>query len=100
MITDVNLVNPTNISAESPKESNDDDNPKEWSKRTVCVVSDSLLNGMDERFLSRERMIKVRPFSGAMVKNIYDHLRTVLKQRLAYIILHIGTNDASKNTVY
>ena len=40
----------------------------------------------------------LRPFSGAMVSDTYDLLKPILKRNLGYIILQVGTNDASKNT--
>ena len=49
------------ISKELPKGSKDGDNPKEWSKGTVCVVCDLILNGMDEKLLFQKRIVKVRP---------------------------------------
>ena len=79
---------PEIISKESPKESKDGDNPKEWPKGTVCVVGDSILNGMDEKLFSWKRIAKGRPFSGAMVSDMYDLLKPALKRNPDYIILH------------
>ena len=33
-----------------------------------------------------------------MISDTYDLLKTILKRNLDYIILQVGTNDASKNT--
>ena len=62
------------------------------------VVGNSVLNGLDEKLLSRIRIIKVRPFSGAMISDMYNHLNLILRHNPDYIILHVGTNDASRNT--
>ena len=34
-----------------------------------------------------------------MISDTYDLLKTILKRNLDYIILQVGTNYASKNTV-
>ena len=97
IITDFNRE-PEIISKESPKESNNGDNPKEWPKGTVCVAGESVLNAMNENLLFWRKITKVRPFSGAMVRAMYDLLKPILKRNPDSIILHIGTNDASRNT--
>ena len=38
----------------SRKESKDGNNPTEWPKGTIAVVGDAILNGMDEKLLSRK----------------------------------------------
>lgn len=75
---------PEIISKESPKYSKAGDNPKEWSK--------------GQYVLWRKRIVKVRSFSEAMISDMYDLLKPNLKPNPDYIILHIGINDASKNT--
>ena len=89
---------PETISKESPKESEYGDNPKEWPKGTVCVAGDSILNRMDEKLLSRKRIVNVTPFSEAVISNMYDLLKPVLKRNPDYIILHNGANYATRNT--
>ena len=69
---------------ESPKDSKDGDNLKEWSKGTVCVLGDSILNGMDEKLRLRKRIVKVRPFSGTMISVMYDLLKPILKRNSDY----------------
>ena len=34
-----------------------------------------------------------------MISDMYNFLKPILKRNLDYIILQVGTNDASKNTV-
>ena len=45
---------PEIISNKSRKESKDGNNPTEWPQGTVSVVGDAILNGMDEKLLSRK----------------------------------------------
>ena len=65
---------------------------------TVCIVSDSILNGLDEKLLSWKRIVKFRPFSGAKISHMYDLLKPILNCNPNYIILHVGGNDASRST--
>ena len=71
IITDVKRA-PEIILKESPnsKDSKDGDTPKEWSKETVCVASDSILNGLHEKLLLQKTIVKVRPFSGLMISDM------------------------------
>ena len=83
--TNVNLY-PEIISKESSKESKDSDNSKEQPKGAVCVVRDSILNGVDEKLLLRKRVAKVWLFSGAMINDMHDLLKSILKQNTYYIM--------------
>ena len=42
--------------------------------------------------------MKVRRFPGATITDMYDHLKPILKRHPEFLILHLGTNDASKYT--
>ena len=54
--------------------------------------------GIDENRLSTgKHKVKVRYFTGARTDDIYDYM-PLLRKLPDYIILHIGTNDAVKNT--
>lgn len=55
----------SDYSKESPKNSKNGDNPKEWPKGTV---------------LSGKRIAKVRPFSGAKISDMYHLLKLILKR--------------------
>ena len=43
-------------------------------KKYVLVVGDSLLNGIEESKLSKDRHIRVQPISGAKIKDISNNL--------------------------
>ena len=53
-------------------------------KRTVCAVA--------------KKDCQSRSFSETMISDMYDLLKPNLKPNPDYITLHIGINDASKNT--
>ena len=58
------------------------------------MVGDSMIAGLRERKLSRNRKVKVRIFPGAKMTNFYYYLVPLLKKKPDNIILHFGTNDA------
>ena len=42
--------------------------------------------------------VKVRPFPGAYVDDMYDYLSPLLRKKPSYIVLHIGCNDSPHKT--
>ena len=46
--------------------------------------------------MSATGRVKVRAHPGANVGDIYDHIKPHLRKRPTSVILHVGTNDASK----
>ena len=52
---------------------------------------------MKSYFCGKE-LSRLGPFSVAVISNMYDLLKPILKRNPDYTILHIGTNDASGNT--
>ena len=66
-----------------------------WSKDTVLIVGDSILQGVDEHRISRRgRKVKVRSFLGASVDDMFDHMKPLMRKCPRKIILHIGTNNS------
>ena len=64
-----------------------------WPKKTLLIASDSIMNDIDEKRLSRNWNVKVRCFSGATVDHMKDYLKPLLKKEPDNIILHVGTNN-------
>ena len=80
------------------KSLNIDENKKEnnthcWLKGTWLVAGDSLVEGIDERRMSRKRVIKVRKFPGATISDMYHYLMPLLEKKSGHVILHVSTND-------
>ena len=71
---------------------------KKIIKKSILVLGDSMLNGIEESKLSKSRYIRVQPVSGATIKVIDDCLDDVLNDELETIILLAGTNDATKRS--
>ena len=65
-----------------------------WPNGTICIAGDSIVSGLQPDLLSQKRKIKVKSFSGANVRDMYDNIKPILRLKLEYIILHVGTNDA------
>ena len=70
-----------------------------WSKNTTLIVGDSMIAGVNETMISRKgRVVKVRPFSGPTIEDMYDYLKPILKKCPDNIILHVGTNNAARES--
>ena len=68
-----------------------------WPERTLCIMGDSTINGLDERRLERDGFkVKVRCFPGASISDMHDYYRPIIKKNPSYIILHVGTNDINE----
>ena len=71
---------------------------KKIKKKFVLVVGNSLLNGIAESKLSKDRHIRVQPISGAKIKDISNNLDELIHNDLKTIIMHVGTNNAVEDT--
>ena len=71
---------------------------KKIKKKSVLVVGDSLLNGIEESKLSNDRHIRVKPISGAKIKDISNNLDELTHNDLEIIILPVGTNNKVEDT--
>ena len=66
-----------------------------WPKNTLLIISDSIMNQLDEKRLSNRGLdVKVRAFSGSTVNDMHDYVKPLLKKEPDYILIHIGSNDA------
>ena len=71
---------------------------KKTKKKSVLVVRDSLLNGIEERKLSKDTHIRVQPISGAKIKDISNNLDELIHNDLKTVILHVGINNTVEDT--
>ena len=71
---------------------NNEDCP--WPKGTICIAGDSIVKGLQPGLLSRKRKVKVKSFSGAIVRDMRGNIRPISRHKPKYIVLHFGTNDA------
>ena len=57
-----------------------------------------MVNGIDEKRLQKHGNVKVFYFSGARINDMNHHLMPIIAKQPDYLILHVGTNDATTNT--
>ena len=64
-----------------------------WPKGTICMAGDSIVKGLQPGLLSQKRKVKLKSFSGAIVRDMGDNIRPISRHKPEYIVLHFGTND-------
>ena len=67
---------------------------KKIKKKTVLIIGDSMLNGIEESKLSKTRHIRVQPIPGATVEDIQENIIELLNEDLQTVIIHAGTNNS------
>ena len=63
----------------------------------ITVVGDSILNGIEEKGLSKRHRVRVRPHPGANSEDLTDHIKPIIRRKPDALIIHIGTNDLTSN---
>ena len=62
-----------------------------WSKNTTLIDVDSIASGIEENRISGHwRKVKVKSFPGAIIEDIYDYIKPLLKKYPKNIILLLG----------
>ena len=70
-----------------------------WPKGCVSIVDDSIMSGRREELLKTDKHnVKVRFFRGGTIEDMEDNIKPILKREPDYIILHVGTNNATNLT--
>ena len=70
--------------------------PHTWRKRTVLIMSDSMLHGNEERRMSQIGLVKVKYFPSSTVANLNNlYMQPLLSKKPSHVIMHVGTNDAT-----
>ena len=69
---------------------------EQFKKRNIIIVGDSLLNGINEKGLSKNHSVKVNNILGGTSDVILDKLDDFLKNKPDGLIVHAGTNDITK----
>lgn len=67
-------------------------------RKVVYIASDSMLNRLDEKRLSKMYDVRIACHGGCTIKCLYTHLTPMFQLKPDYIILNIGTNDCSSKT--
>ena len=74
--------------------------PANQQRKTIIVVGDSILNGINENGLSKnakKHNVKVRAHPGATSRDLIDHIKPVARRKPSLIVVHVGTNDITNN---
>ena len=68
-------------------------------RKTFYILSDSMMNGMDENRLSNKIIeVKVECHGGCMIEHMFTHVDTMVKYKPDYVLLHVGTNNCTNST--
>ena len=92
---DQNKKNEVDVHTESPEMSV---KTKKIKKKTVLIIGDSMVNGIEESKLSKSRHIRVQPLSGAKIEDLQANINELLHKDLEKIVLHAGTNNSTNDT--
>ena len=68
-------------------------NKHTWKNGTCVIVGDSTILGLKEKRMGDR--FKVRDFSGAQIQDMYHYLHPLLEKKPTFMILMVGTNDAT-----
>ena len=68
------------------------------NRKLLYILSDSMLNQMDQAKLSKQLDVRIGCHGECTVKCLYTHLTPVFTAKPEYIMLHIGTNDCTNKT--
>ena len=74
------------------------ENYRKIKKKTVLIVGDSMLNGIEESKLSKTRHIRLHPIPGGKTDDIKENSNDLLHEELQKVIIHAGTNNAMTDT--
>ena len=61
------------------------------------MTGDSMLNGVNEKGLSKSHNVKVKNYPGAASEEILDKIKDLLKFKPACLLVHVGTKDLTNN---
>ena len=90
-----NVTSPNNLTKLGFPDITDVDDETVWKKGTTLITGDSILSGLRESKMSKRRLIKVRYFPGARIRDMFFYLVPLLHKKPGNRILHIGTNDST-----
>ena len=76
---------------------NKNSNDEKQEKKKIVVTGDSILNGVNEKGLSKSHNVKVKNYPGATSEDILDKIDDLLKVKPDCLLVHVGTNDLTNN---
>ena len=70
----INVTSPNNLTKPDFPDITDVDDEIVWKKGTVLITGNSILSGLRESKMSKWRLIKVRSFPGARIRDMFFYL--------------------------
>ena len=68
-----------------------------YSRNTIVVAGDSIINEViEDRLRRKNHVVKVRNFPGANVEVMGHNLMPIIKKKPNHLIIHAGTNHAKR----
>ena len=83
---------------ESSEESIMDKDKTIEQKKKVDITGDSMLNGMHEKVMSKNYIVKVNNIPGGTSATILENIDQLVKTKPDCLIVHAGTNDLVNGT--
>ena len=72
---------------------------RQWRKKTILIVGDSIISGvLEEGLCGGGRNVKVRNFPGTTVDDLNHHIIPLLQENPSHIIVHAESNDSYNST--
>ena len=78
----------------------DDSSSGENQRKRVFVLGDSIINGIEEKGLSKKHNVRLRKFPGDSTEDLLDHVKPVARKKPDLIVIHFGTNDTTPRKTY
>ena len=66
-------------------------------KVKIVVTGDSMLNGVNEKGLSKSQKVKVKNYPGTTSEDIFDKIGDLLRVKPDCLLVHVRTNDLTNN---
>ena len=63
----------------------------------ILATGDSMLNGVNEKGLSKSHNVKVKNYPGATSEDILDKIDDLLKVKPGSLLVHVGTSHLTNN---
>ena len=73
---------------ENPK-----NNMSERASRKIAIVGDSMLKHLKGYKMSKENKVKISTFPGSTTRDMFDHIKPVIRKKPDQVIIHVGTNS-------
>jgi hypothetical protein len=68
------------------------------SESRVTIIGDSMTKHINGRKLSKSHKVTSKSFSGATIEDLEHHVKSSLKYKPDYFIIHAGTNNLRKDS--